>query len=152
MSTPADQDQSFRKADWPFYWLTRASARYLQHMEVALKAIGLDVPRWRVLMSIHESGCASVSEIADQAIVKLPTMTKIVQRMQLDGLVICRPRATDARVTEVLLTPAGLIARQQAWNEADRIYQRAFGAMADKDIAKLNQLLTRVFDSLEISD
>lgn len=72
--------------------------------------------------------------------------------MQLDGLVICRPRATDARVTEVLLTPAGLTARQQAWNEADRIYQRAFGAMADKDIVKLNQLLTRVFDSLGVDD
>lgn len=150
MTLEPEDDPVFRKADWPFYWLTRASARYLLHIEVALKAIGLDVPRWRVLMSIHESGCASVSEIADQAIVKLPTMTKIVQRMQADGLVICRPRATDARVTEVLLTPSGLNARQQAWSEADRIYRKAFGAMSKRDIEKLNALLVRVFDNLDI--
>ncbi|RRN63814.1 MarR family winged helix-turn-helix transcriptional regulator [Caulobacter sp. 602-1] len=149
MTASDDSETSFRKADWPFYWLTRASALYLANIESALKKIGLDVPRWRVLMSIHESGCASVGEIAEQAIVKLPTMTKIIQRMQSDGLVHCRPRATDARVTEVLLTPAGLKAREQAWHEAERVYGRAFGSIANRDVTKLNQILARVFDNLQ---
>ncbi len=140
---------AFRKADWPFYWLTRTNALYLQTLETALKAVGLDVPSWRVLASIHESGVASISEIADQAIVKLPTMHRIIQRMQADGLVVCRPRASDARVTEVLLTDAGRSAQGVAWAEAEMVYRKAFGDMSGRDIDKLNRLLTRLFANLE---
>jgi len=149
MTKSEQPDQEFRKADWPFYWLTRTNALYLQMVESALKAIGLDVPRWRVLMSIHESGCASVSEIAEQAIVKLPTMAKIIQRMQIDGLVTCRARASDARVTEVLLTETGLEARRSAWAEVDKIYRRAFARMPARDVERLNRLLSQLFTNLE---
>lgn len=152
MTLPADdvaESALFRKADWPFYWLTRTNALYLQALEATLKSVGLDVPRWRVLMSIHETGIASVSEIADQAIVKLPTMTKIIQRMQAEGLVTCQPRASDARVTEVLLTPEGHQARENAWHEADAVYRKAFGKMPAKDVEKLNRLLAQVFDNLQ---
>jgi len=142
--TPARSKEDFSFRTWPFYWLTRANGRYLRNMEAALRPIGLDVPRWRVLMVLHEEGCASVSEIADHAISKLSTMTKIVQRMQADGLVTCRPRASDARVTEVLLTKAGQAAGERAWQAADRIYSQAFGSMRKGDVAVLNRLLEQL--------
>jgi len=126
---------------WPFYWLTRVTGRYLHEMEIALKALGLDIPRWRVLMSLRGDRVLSVSEIADNAIVKLPTMTRIVQRMQIDGLVRCRQSAADGRVTEVELTDAGKYAGQQAWAVADGIYGRTFGKIPAADVAHLNRTL-----------
>ncbi|WP_157218089.1 MarR family winged helix-turn-helix transcriptional regulator [Flavisphingomonas formosensis] len=144
--THSEGDFSFRT--WPFYWLTRASGRYLQNMEEALRPIGLDIPRWRVLMVLHEEECASVSEIADHAISKLSTMTKIVQRMQADGLVICRPRASDARVTEVLLTEAGKKAGEKAWQAANGVYSQAFKSMRKSDIGTLNRLLEQLATKL----
>jgi MarR family transcriptional regulator, organic hydroperoxide resistance regulator len=137
-------DQEFRMEDWPFYWLTRFTGRYLQQMELALKPIGLDVPRWRVLMSLHNKDTLSVSEIADHAIVKLPTMTKIIQRMQADDLVHCRPSETDGRVTAVSLTPKGKLAGQQAWTAALRIYRYAFEDITPDEITVLNNLLRKV--------
>ena len=77
---PALDAAEFEREAWPFYWLTRATARYLIRLETALKPAGLDVPRWRVLMSLQGQDRASVSELAEHAIVKLPTMTKIVHR------------------------------------------------------------------------
>lgn len=149
-SDESDQDglDGFSFRTWPFYWLTRASGRYLQAMETALKRAGLDVPRWRVLMVLHEEGCASVSEIADHAISKLPTMTKIVQRMQADGLVMLRPRSSDGRVTEVLLTPTGEAAAERAWQIADRIFGRAFARMSKTETATLTKLLMKLASTL----
>lgn len=143
-----DTDRDFTFKSWPFYWLAQADGRYLRHMEVALKAIALDVPRWRVLMSLHEEGCASVSEIAEHAISKLSTMTRIVQRMEGDGLVTFRPRQSDARVTEVLLTAKGASAGQQAWQAARRVYAYAFRNMSEEEIDTLNGLLCKLSQSL----
>ncbi len=92
------------KKDWPFYWVSRVNARYAQVLERRLKPLDLDLARWRVLMSLYEDEHLSVSEIADYAVIKLNTVTKIVQRMIADGLVVTRVRPSDGRVTEVCLT------------------------------------------------
>lgn len=138
----------FNMEEWPFYWLTRFTGRYLLQMELALKPIGLDIPRWRVLMTLRNRETLSVSEIADHAIVKLPTMTKIVKRMQADNLVDCRQSAADGRVTEVTLTPQGVVAGRKAWEAANKIYGRAFEDLSKKDVATLNKLLRTITRSL----
>ena len=145
---PETTDREFSFKSWPFYWIAQTNGRYLRQMEVALKAIALDIPSWRVLMSLHEEGCASVSEIADHAIVKLSTMTRIVQRMQADGLVVCRQRESDARVTEVMLTGKGQSAGEQAWQAANRIYERAFQGFSEAEVETLNRLLRRASGNL----
>ncbi len=137
-------DAAFNMEEWPFYWLTRFSGRYHQQMERALKPIGLDIPHWRVLMALRDRERLSVSEIADHAIAKLPTMTKIIKRMEADGLINCTPRATDQRVTEVSLTKQGLEASDKAWAAANSIYARAFENVTPKEIATLNRLLRTV--------
>lgn len=142
-SSPAD-DPAFNMEEWPFYWLTRFAGRYQQQMERALKPIGLDIPQWRVLMALRDRERLSVSEIADHAIAKLPTMTKIIKRMEADGLIVCSPRATDQRVTEVSLTESGLEAGDKAWTAAHTIYDRAFETVSAKDVATLNRLLRTI--------
>ncbi|QJR03078.1 MarR family transcriptional regulator [Sphingobium yanoikuyae] len=138
----------FNMEEWPFYWLTRFTGRYLLQMELALKPLGLDIPRWRVLMTLRNRETMSVSEIADHAIVKLPTMTKIVKRMQADNLVHCRQSVADGRVTEVSLTPEGVVAGRKAWEAANRIYERAFEDLSKKDVSTLNKLLRTITRSL----
>jgi len=142
-------ERKFKASEWPFFWMIRASSRYLQAADAVLKPIGLDVPRWRVLMSLYEKDTASVSELAERSVIRLNTMTKIVQRMQLDGLVTCRPRATDSRVTEVMLTEAGEAARKRARREVDRISGQVLEPLGERNIQTLNRLLQKVFDGFD---
>lgn len=144
----ADAEGRFRKQDWPYYWITRTSARYFMAMEKRLKPIGLDVPRWRVLMSLYEEEHLSVSQISDFCIIKLNTATKIIQRMVADDLVVTRPRPGDARVTEVALTPLGDARRKEARAIADKVYQTSFGDMSAEEQRVLNGLMERVFHRL----
>jgi MarR family transcriptional regulator, organic hydroperoxide resistance regulator len=144
----AVDEGSFKYSDWPFYWLTRVADRYVQQLEVALKAIGLDIPGWRVLMQIQGNNRPRISDLAEHAIIKLPTMTKILQRMEAEGLIVSLVSKSDARVTEIMLTPQGRVARRKAWAEADRIYRYAFSNMKDEKIASLTAMLNQLFENL----
>lgn len=46
------------RRDWPFYWISTVNSLYTQAMERRLKPFGLDVPRWRVLISLYEETAA----------------------------------------------------------------------------------------------
>jgi DNA-binding MarR family transcriptional regulator len=142
-------DPSFELAHSPFFWLSRVSGRYVQDMGAVLRRIGMDVPRWRVLMILHEHDPASVSTIADLAVIKLSTVTRIVQRMQAEGLVTCAPRVSDARVTDVSLTEAGARAVEQVRSQASRIFHQAFDSVTSEEIAGFLGLMRRLFDNLE---
>lgn len=139
------------KRDWPFYWVSRVNALYVQALEKRLQRVNLDMPRWRVLMSLYEDEHLSVSEIAEYAVLKLNTATKIVQRMVADGLVVTRSRPHDGRVTEVCLTSEGDRMRRLARAEADKIFAASFVDISPEELAQLNHLLSRVFDKLRDS-
>lgn len=136
------------KTEWPYYWITRVSARYIAQMEAMLKPAGLDVPRWRVLSSLREHGALGVSEISDYCILKLNTTTKIVQRMVNDGLVVTRSSPQDGRVTEVSLTPEGEDAAVRAAHFAQVVFDQSFQDFSPEEISEINTLLKRVFDKL----
>lgn len=133
---------------WPFFWITQTAGQYVRMVEPALRKIDLDIPRWRVLMCVAPGQAISVTEIAELAIAKVPTMLKIIQRMEADGLVACAPRASDGRVTDVSLTESGLEARDRAWAVAKKVYERAFVKVTDSEEARLNKLLERIYTGL----
>lgn len=143
---PSSDD--FRYEDFPFYWVARVQGIYLQHMEKALKKIGTDIPTWRVLFILKTHGTSSISEIATHAIVKLPTMTRIVYRMKAEGLVDTGPHAEDGRVTEVTMTEAGRELVQQIQAATEKLFARSFRGLSEAQIDKLNATLEQLYDNL----
>ena len=71
----------------PFYLIARTAGRYAMDMEDALRSIDMDLPSWRALMLVHEVNPSSVNEITDRAVMRLSTMTRVVQRLEKRGLV-----------------------------------------------------------------
>lgn len=138
----------FRIVDWPFYLLARTARRYEMDMEHALQRIDMDVPSWRAVMWLHEHNPSSVSELAEHAVIRLSTMTRVVQRLEKRGLVTVARRAADARVTDVHITSNGEQVVKQLRAVASRVYQAAFKDFDPADIETLNDLLRRVFGNL----
>jgi len=138
----------FSRQNWPFYWLSQVVGRYQEQIEPRLKDMNLDISRWRVLGTLSEGARFSVSDLAEQAIVKLPTMMKIVQRMQADGLVTLTPKETDGRVTEVALTSKGLSAREEALAVVMDLHDRTFSQFTKDEMGQLNATLARIFAAL----
>lgn len=148
--SPENANYEFEFLEWPFYWLARADRQYMLILERALATVGLDIPRWRVLMVLHSKTRASVSEISDHSIVKLSTMTKIIQRMNADGLVTSEQSSADRRVTVVSITPKGEAAGRAASEIASRIMKQAFAQFSTEEINQLNGLLRKLTQELAI--
>ena len=149
LGSPDPLDQNFGMTSWPFYWITRAGRCYSHALDLSLKRMGMDTARWRVLMILTEISPASISELSDHGVSKLSTMTKTVQRMEVQGLVETRSRESDARVTEVMLTDAGNQTVSEVRVHASRLYHKAFDGISMADLRQLNEIMSRIYGNLE---
>jgi len=134
----------FKLENSPFFLMNRAVGAYGLAMERVLRAVGTDIPRWRVLMLAHERGPVSVGEIADNGVLKLSTATRVVQRLRDEGLVRLNRRKGDGRVTEVTATSAGRRAVTVIRRAASRLYRHAFRGIDAPQIEELNRALVMV--------
>jgi DNA-binding MarR family transcriptional regulator len=108
----------------------------------------MDLLSWRALMIVNEVSPSSVSEIAERSVTRLSTMTRVVQRLEKKNLVTLSKRRSDARVTEVHLTPLGKRCVEQERGTAGEVYRRALQNFSSADIAVLNRLTRRIFANL----
>jgi DNA-binding MarR family transcriptional regulator len=100
------------------------------------------------MMLLHECSPSSVGEIAERAVIRLSTMTRVIQRLEKRGFATVSRRDSDARVTDVYITTEGEAVVEQVRAVASRIYQAAFKDLNAAEIETLNGLLLRVFDNL----
>jgi len=147
-STADPASPEFRLENSPFYLLAQANGQYSLLMERSLKAVGMDLPRWRVLMVLHEKSPSTMSEISRRAAMKLSTMTKVAQRLEKEGYVELAPNPDDRRVTNVHLQPAGEVAVVTIREAASDVFQRLTANFNAAELATLTDLLAKLNTNL----
>ena len=140
--------ENFRYEEFPFYWLARVNAIYTQQMEQILKKLGTDVPTRRVLHILKNHGTLSVSEISTHAIIKLSTITRIVQRMRDEGLVHTATNPEDARITDVSMTPKGESLLAEIQQATSKIFVRGYGKLSEARLMRISKDLQQIFNNL----
>ena len=103
-----------------------------------LRRHGISVIEWRALSALDGVASGqSVSVLASVCLLQQPTMTKLLDRMTRDGLVVRMPDARDRRIVRVALTTAGRARVAEAAKTAVRYEARLLadypGAHAIKD-------------------
>ncbi len=104
MFTPMPGQPRFVE-DYLLYLLARASHDASAGFHARLKARGVPVPVWRVVATLHgaEDG-ETVGALAEACLMQQPTTTKLLDRMEEEGLV---RRRREGRQTRVTLTTRG---------------------------------------------
>lgn len=148
LETYKPDDSHFDYKKWPFYWIARVNNRYSQRMEKALKRAGVTLTGWRVGLLLKEHSVLSISEISTHSAVKLSTVTRTVYGMQKKGLLIARPRKTDARVTEVVMTEQGRQLVETVIKQTTVVFDDALKNFSEKDLTALNGSLQHIFANL----
>jgi len=72
-----------------------------------VRAKGFTVSEWRVLASLAGGEAMSVGQLAQVTVMKQPTVTRVLDRMEERGQVKRVASTGDRRVTLVRITPAG---------------------------------------------
>ncbi len=93
--------------DYLAFLLAQASSRISREFHREVNAAGLSVTEWRVLASLEGSAGESIGVLSQLALTKQPTLSRVVQRMEAEGLVTRARVRSDRRQTVVRITPRG---------------------------------------------
>lgn len=134
--------------DYPLYNLNRTAATYVEEMTKVLKSVGMDQPQWRILMLLEDKSPSTVSELSRRAVSKMSTITRILIRMEDEGLVRRTPSPSDSRVTEVFITDKGQTIVEDLRAVAGRVYKKAFEGLEDHEVTRFVEILKIVRENL----
>ncbi len=144
-------DKNFVLDDYVLYNLNRTAATYNEKMSAALKSHGLNTMKWRILMLLTDSSPSSVSELARRSVTKMPTLTRILTRMEEDGLVVRSSPQDDRRFVEITMTPRAAKTLREVKAIGQRVFERAFEGTSPRDLGVVTKVLKRVRANLERS-
>ncbi len=102
--------------DYLLALLARASHAVSSDFHARLRARGIAVPVWRVVATLAGAPDGEhVGALAKACLMQQPTMSKLLDRMQAEGLV---RRAPEGRQTRIHLTPQGTALAESLISEA----------------------------------
>jgi DNA-binding MarR family transcriptional regulator len=138
----------FRLENSPFYLMAHADYKYHEDMDKVLHKHGVSKPIYRIMTVLREHQPASIGALAEVALTKRSTVSRIIDRMLEQGLVTTEPNPEDNRITEVTLTPAGQQTLRKLTPIVGRQFVRATEGISDRDIAQLLKTLQKISHNL----
>jgi len=145
-STGATTEAAFRS-------LLRVGGLMRRVMEPHFARFGITPSQWGVLCTLHRAEKAGLAELrltdlGDRLLVRLPSVTGVIDRLERLGLVVRTASETDLRTKHVGLTPAGrALAERILKGHAARIRTVMGGLTAQKQ-ERLHRLLDRLASHL----
>jgi MarR family transcriptional regulator for hemolysin len=118
------------------------------HADAELTHVGVGAPSLGVLLRLVEEDGLTQAELARRQRVEAPSMCRMVDRLERDGLVERRADPGDRRATRVRLTPAGLEVADRGEEVVAGIERAIAEGLDEEERRTLGALLSRVLDAL----
>jgi DNA-binding MarR family transcriptional regulator len=123
-------------------------ARLTQRAEAALADAGLPQLAWYdVLWALQRAPgkALRMGELAAAVTISRSGLTRLVDRIEADGLLERRPSATDRRAVEAAITPAGSKLLRRMWPVYESVLRAEFEAkLSKKDADAIVRALGKV--------
>lgn len=144
-------DKAFVLDDYILYNLNRASAVYTDEMSGALKSHNLNTIKWRILMLLADKSPSSVSELARRSVTKMPTLTRMLTRMEEEGLVVRTSPDDDRRFVDITMTAKAVKTLREVKMIGQRVFERTLDGCTAREIEIVTNVLKRMRENLERS-
>ncbi|MDZ4721220.1 MAG: MarR family transcriptional regulator [Roseiflexaceae bacterium] len=128
--------------------LSQAGKAHRAAVDTALRAFHIHVGQEMILMRLWEQEGQTQTQLAEQLCVEPPTVTRMIQRMETEGLLERRPDPEDARIQRVFLAPSGRALRQQIEACWDQVEAATVAGFTMEERMLLRRLLLQVRDNL----
>ncbi len=138
-----------------FFWLTQVLERRDRQLSAALKTVGVRVPEWRVLGSLHSRHRLAMSELADLTNIERTTLSRTSERMVRAGWVTRLTDSGDARIIRLTLTAAGERLFERIWPAVHAVNEAAIAGVPEPAVEMTRwalQQMCRNFDLLAGND
>lgn len=132
------------------YQIYRTANCLNELMRRRLKNTGINIARWRVLSILKAFGTLSITDIVELTLMQQPTISRVVNQLDKQGLIERGSSSSDSRFVNVTLTKQGLEAFETIYPAAQRHQDRAFDGFSSDEIKDFLAYLKRI--QVNISD
>ena len=126
--------------------LAQASELISGEFHQVVQATGFSVLEWRVLATLASRPGLSTGGLADIALSKQPTITRLLDRLEARGHVQRYPHDSDRRITMVRITPSGRAIVADLMAQAKAHEQRVLQSLGLKRAEGLKGTLRRMIE------
>ena len=126
-------------------------------MELYFTQFGISGSQWGILRSLHEAECGGEprlrqTDLADRLLVRPPSVTSVLDRLERLGFVTRRAAPADRRAKEVSLTPLGRDLCERVLRKHPLQMRAVLGAFDAKEVRTLKDLMQRMSTHLNEMD
>src|SRR6187455_1270668 len=130
--------------------LVLVARRWRSLLDERLRLIGQSSARMEALAAIINSPSLSAQvDIAKRLRIEGPTMTRMLDTLEADGLVERLPDPADRRTKQLRLTPTGEKVLEEIFAIADELRERLLEGVAPETMDELNKFLVMLTDRLD---
>ncbi|MCY1202399.1 homoprotocatechuate degradation operon regulator, HpaR [compost metagenome] len=104
--------------------------------------VGHALPRWRILLALHECGQCSQKHLAERCRLDPASLTRQLQAMEKLGWIARAVDPQDNRLTNASLTPAGQAVVNEALPRRAAFFEESLKGLSAADIDTLNRVLS----------
>jgi len=141
---------SFRLSEFLPYRLAVISERVSTRLSADYGAShNLTVAEWRVLVHLQHCGVVSVRDVQVFTNLVKSRVSRAVARLEAAGYVEKQTAASDARLVEISLSPAGRDALTVLLADATRTEARLLANVPAQDLAAFYRVIDRLHETLD---
>jgi MarR family transcriptional regulator, organic hydroperoxide resistance regulator len=132
------------------FWVHRVYQAARNEMYRAFREHGLEITpeQWTILLALWERDGRSQSELCEATFRDAPTMSRMIDSLVRQGLVVRRNDAADARAKLVWLTDAGRAIKKKLVPAARSLVERMTAGIPEQDMQTTREALRRMFANL----
>lgn len=134
--TPADQTDGLGEIgldNFAPYLMNRIMGRYNAALQEEMAKLGLTTPQMRSLAVLSERDGILIRELAVYAVVQQSTLSRGLEALAQNGLILRVPDPDDSRATRIYLTDTGRAAYQRLWPHMSAAYQAMFSGVSKSE-------------------
>lgn len=124
--------------------LLRAREVVMEPVREMLARSNISEQKWRVLRVVAEGGPLEQKLIAERACLLLPSLTRMINAMEADQLLVRTPDDQDRRKSIVSITEKGQAIIQEHAVESNALFTRLEDAFGADDMNQLLDLLDKL--------
>ncbi|MBV1927379.1 MAG: MarR family transcriptional regulator [Rhodobacteraceae bacterium] len=129
--------------------LARVARQWRTRLDAQFRGLGLTQARWRTLIELSANGPVTQRDLAGYLGVEGPTLVRLLDGLETQGLIERRPCPDDRRANLVHLTKAAGPVLDEIRGIADETRQEILAGIPTKDLSVARRVLATIAERLE---
>lgn len=130
--------------------LLKAREQSIAYLRPVLSNAGLTEQQWRVIEVLAEAKELNARDLAELSFILSPSLSRIISRLEMDGLLLKRIQKNDQRVLVIKLSAKGRRLYKRLKPKIDEQYKILIDNIGEVNMSKLASLLNEINDIQDI--